>query len=109
MEVGKKEVIMFRKFDRDGKEMSSLPIYMIDEELANEYITMVRQKEEYKNSSLIKKFLPKELFQQVESRSVIKSNPVDQYKYEKDQQFKVYKYENEPYFLQNALTSIKIV
>ncbi len=109
MESGKKEVIICKKFDRNGNEISTLSIYMIDEVLAHDYITSIQQKEEYKNSYLVKKFLPKDLFQQVESRSATYSSPVEQYKYEKTQQFRICKYDNEPYYLQNALTSIKII
>ena len=109
MESGKKEVIICKKFDKNGNELSVHSIYMIDEELAQDYISSIQQKEEYKNSFLVKNFLPKDLFQQVESNSASYANPVEQYKYEKEQQFKVIKYDNEPYFLQNALTSIKII
>ena len=109
MESGKKEVIIYKKYDKKGDEISTHTIYMIDEELAQEYITSIQQKEEYKNSYLVKKILPKDLFQQVENNSAIYANPVEQYKYEKDQQFKVNKYDNEPIYLQKALTSIKII
>ena len=62
MESGKKEVIICKKYDRNGNEISTLSIYMIDEVLAHDYITSIQQKEEYKNSYLVKKFLPKDLF-----------------------------------------------
>ena len=109
MESGKKEVIIYKKFDKNGNEISSSSIYMIDDVLAHEYIASIQLKEEYKNSFLIKKFFPKDLFQQVEINSMKSSNPVEQYKYEKDLQFKIYKYDNEPTYLQNALTSIKVI
>ena len=109
METGKKEVILCKKFDKNGNEISTPPIYMIDELLAQEYISAIQHKEEIKNSFLIKKFFPKDLLQQIESRSLKDSNPIEQYKYEKEQQFKIYKYDNEPAYLQDALTSIKTI
>ncbi len=109
METGKKEVILCKKFDKNGNEIPTPPIYMIDEVLAQEYITAIQHKEEIKNSFLIKNFFPKDLFQQIENRSAKDSNPIEQYKYEKEQQFKIYKYDNEPVYLQEALTSIKTI
>ena len=109
MEPGKKEVIIYKKFDKNGNEISSSSIYMIDEVLAHEYIASIQLKEEHKNSFLVKKFFPKDLFQQVESRSMKEKNPVEKYKYEKDQQFKIYKYDNEPTYLKESFSSIKII
>ena len=47
--------------DINGKEIPT-HIYMIDENLAKEYKSLVKKKEEYKNSWLIKNKLPKDLF-----------------------------------------------
>ena len=109
MEVGKKEVIICKKFDKTQNRFIINSIYMIDETLAHDYITSIQQKEEYKNSYLVKKFLPKDLFQQVENNSRQKSNPNEEYKEEKTQQFRIWKNDIEPYYLQNALTSIKVI
>ena len=109
MEVGKKEVIICKKFDKNENMFVTSSIYMIDETLAHDFITSIQQKEEYKNSYLIKKLLPKDLFQQVENNSRIDRNPDVQYKAEKGKQLRIWKNDLEPYYLQNALNSIKII
>ena len=108
MERAKKEVIIYTKKDINGKEIPT-HIYMIDENLAKEYKSLVKKKEEYKNSWLIKNKLPKDLFDQVESRSLIKDNLSEQYDIEKNLQFQIHKYDNAPFLLKKALGTIKII
>ena len=109
MEVGKKEVIICKKFDKNENRNMPYLIYMIDETLAHDYITSIQQKEEYTNSFIIKKLLPKDLFQQVENNSRKDRNPDVQYKAEKGKQFRIWKNDLEPYCLQSALASIKVI
>ena len=109
MESGKKEVIICKKYDKNGNEMSMFPIYMIDEKLAHDYISSIQLKDEYNNTLLIKKAFPKDLLKQVENNSINYSNQMDKYKYEKYQQFRNNKYDNEPYYLKSGLSSINII
>lgn len=109
MEVGKKEAIICKKYDKNENRNAQCIIYMIDETLAHDYITAVQQKEEYKNRYLVKNFLPKDLFQKVEKNTQSYLNPNDQYKIDKAQQFRIWKYDIEPYYLQNALSSINTI
>ena len=109
MEVGKKEAITCKKYDKNLKDFVTSTIFMIDETLAHDFITSIQQKEEYKNSFIIKKFLPKDLFKKLENKSRNGRNPDVQYKAEKGQQFRIWKNDLEPYYLKNALNSIKII
>ena len=108
MERGKKEAIIYKKLDRYGKEIT-IPIYMIDESLAKDFKYLVKKKEEYQNSSFVKKVLPKDLFEQVESRSSLYQNPTEQFKYEKELQFQIHKFEFDPFILRKNIDTLKII
>ena len=108
MEKGKKEAIIYKKIDKFGKEVT-IPIYMIDETLCQEFKYLVKKKEEYQTSSFVKKVLPKDLYEQVERRSALFENPTDQYKYEKDLQFKIHKFEFDPFILRKNIDNLKII
>ena len=107
MERGEKEVIIFKKPDRLGK-MQTFHIYMIDDTLARDFKSLVKRKEENKNTSFIKKVLPKNLFEVVENK-YLSNDQFDKYKYEKELQFKMHKYELEPYSLVKHMDCLKVI
>ena len=110
MERAKKEVILYTKKDKTGKEVV-IPIYMIDETLAKDFKLLVKKKEEYKNSFFTRNILPKDLLAIVESRTFAdirkELNINDQFKIEKDKQFTNRKYDNEPFLLRKAINTLK--
>ena len=108
MERGEKEVIIFKKPDKHGK-IQTFHIYMIDDTLARDFKSLVKRKEEYQNTSFVKKILPKDLFDRVENNSLLNENQIEQYKCEKELQFKMHKYEYEPYSLAKHMDSLKII
>ena len=108
MEESTKEAIIFKKFDRQGNERI-IPLYIINESLAKDFKNIVKRKEEYQNTWFINKVLPKDLFQIVESKLLPNKNPMEKYQYEKELQFKIHKYDFEPYSLAKHMNTLKVI
>lgn len=112
MERAKKEVILYTKQDKIGKEIV-IPIYMIDEALAKDFKLLLKKKEEYKNSYFTKNILPKNLLAIVESRTfadIRKHLDInDQFKMEKEKQLTNRKYDIEPFLLRKAINTLKVI
>ena len=108
MERASKEVIIFKKYDKHGDKII-MPIYMINEAMSRDFKSLVKRKEEYQNTWFVKNILPKDLFEQVESHSSLSENQIEQYGLEKDSQFKIVKYNFEPYSLAKNYNNIKII
>ena len=108
MNNGVKEAIIFKKTDRFGSD-KEFTIYMIDETLAREFKSLVKRKEEYQNTWLVKKILPKDLYEQVEARSSLNENQIEKYKAEKELQFNIKKYDLEPYSLRKHMNNLKVI
>ena len=107
MERDEKEVIIFKKHDKYGAEIT-LPIYMINEAMSRDFKSLVKRKEERQNTRFVRNTLPKDLFEKVENNSLIK-DPIERYKQEKESQFKIIKYNFEPYSLKKNLNKLKII
>ena len=108
MERGKKDIIIFKKYEKQGKE-TIIPIYMIDEVLTKEFINSMKKREEYKNSWLVKNVLPKDLFNTIEMRSRKFENPTEQYNHEKELKFKLPKCDNDILYLSQQIDKLEII
>lgn len=106
MEEGQKEAIIFKKFDKYGNE-KIIPLYMINESMAKDFKNLLKRKDEFQNIRFVDKRLPKNLFQIVENNKPLNPNPVERYKYEKELQFKMHKYDFEAYSLIKHRNNLK--
>ena len=104
MEVGQKEAIICVKMDKNGRKVT-IPIYIIDDAMCDEFKSLIRKKEEYQNSYLIKTVLPKNLFEQLEKADDI----TDYYISEKKLQFQIHGNDLEPYSLKMHMDNLKII
>ena len=108
MEEGQKEAIIFKKFDKYGNE-KIIPLYMINESMAKDFKNLLKRKEEFQNIRFVDKRLPKNLFQIVENNKPLNQNPVERYKYEKELQFKIHKFEFDPFILRKNIDTLKLI
>ena len=108
MEEGQKEAIIFKKFDKYGNE-KIIPLYMINESMAKDFKNLLKRKEVFQNIRFVDKRLPKNLFQIVENNKPLNQNPVERYKYEKELQFKIHKFEFDPFILRKNIDTLKLI
>ena len=108
MEKGEKQAIIFKKFDKQGKERT-IPLYIIDETIANDFHNVLKRKEEYHKTYFVNKTLPKDLFQQLENNYLPNVNPIDKYKSEKELQFNIIKYDLEAIYLRKHFNNLKTI
>ena len=108
MEKGEKQAIIFKKFDKQGKERS-IPLYIIDETTVKDFNDILKKKEEYHKTYFVNRILPKDLLQRLENNYLANIGPIDKYKSEKELQFQRIKNDVEPTYLKDYLNNLKIV
>ena len=108
MELGEKQAIIFKKFDKQGKERS-IPLYIIDETTVKDFNDILKKKEEYHKTYFVNRILPKDLLQRLENNYLVNIGPIDKYKSEKELQFNKINYDVEPTYLRDYLKNLKIV
>ena len=108
MEKGEKQAIIFKKVDKQGND-KTIPLYIIDETIFNNFNTVLKRKEEYHKTFFVNKTLPKDLFQQLENNYLVNVDPIDKFKSEKELQFNIIKHDLQPIVLGKYMDNLKII